>query len=428
VTERTDVIDTVADLLRAIPTGHPLRIGIDGITAAGKTTFANELAETLRARGRTVLRTSMDGFHNPRAIRYRQGRESVDGYYEDAYDFVALRRALLDPLGPVGDRRYRAAVYDLATDEAIDQPPTLAEDDLVVIVDGTFLQRRDLNGAWDAVIYLRADFAIAGERGARRDTELLGTYDNARRLFDVRYHAAGRRYLDEVDPERAADIVVDRDDPLHPKITRIAEELTTVQPHLRRSRAFFGARAARWEDRFPDDDAAYAAAVAELAPRTGGVVIDLGCGTGRALLHLRNAIGPGGTVLGADVTPEMLHVTAQKGRADGATLMIVDAAYLPFADASIDAIFAAGLVTHVADPAKLLRRLADLAKPHARLALFHPVGRAALARRHGNTLRPDELLDPSVLPGVLAATGWRLESIDDGEDRYLALARVAGEK
>jgi hypothetical protein len=32
------------------------------------------------------------------------------------------------------------------------------------------------------------------------------------------------------------------------------------------------------------------------------------------------------------------------------------------------------------------------------------------------------LLDPSVLPGVLAAAGWRTERIDDSDNRYLALA------
>jgi len=35
------------------------------------------------------------------------------------------------------------------------------------------------------------------------------------------------------------------------------------------TRAFFGPRAADWEDRFPDDDPLYAQAVAELAAPTG---------------------------------------------------------------------------------------------------------------------------------------------------------------
>lgn len=46
---------------------------------------------------------------------------------------------------------------------------------------------------------------------------------------------------------------------------------------------FFGARAADWDSRFPDDGPAYAAAVAELGLHEGARVLDAGCGTGRAL-------------------------------------------------------------------------------------------------------------------------------------------------
>ncbi|MEU1945504.1 hypothetical protein ABZ554_24530, partial [Streptomyces sp. NPDC020125] len=48
-------------------------------------------------------------------------------------------------------------------------------------------------------------------------------------------------------------------------------------------RDFFTPRAADWDSRFPDDGPAYAAAVADLEPRTGDAVLDAGCGTGRAL-------------------------------------------------------------------------------------------------------------------------------------------------
>src|SRR4029079_19009824 len=71
------------------------------------------------------------------------------------------------------------------------------------------------------------------------------------------------------------------------------------------------------------------------------------------------------------------------------------------------------------------RALARVSRPGARLALFHPIGRAALARRHDRALRRDELLDPSVRDGVLAATGWTLDHVDDGDDRYLALAYLS---
>jgi SAM-dependent methyltransferase len=80
------------------------------------------------------------------------------------------------------------------------------------------------------------------------------------------------------------------------------------------TRAFFGPRAAGWETRFPDDGPGYARAVAELAPSPGGAVLDVACGTGRALPALRAAVGPGGTVLGLDLTVEMLAEAGAAGQ------------------------------------------------------------------------------------------------------------------
>jgi hypothetical protein len=72
-----------------------------------------------------------------------------------------------------------------------------------------------------------------------------------------------------------------------------------------------------------------------------------------------------------------------------------------------------------------LVELARVARAGARLALFHPVGRATLAHKHGHELRPDHQLAPATLAPLLAASGWQLESVHDGPDRYLALAKTA---
>jgi uridine kinase len=215
-----DALGACSDRIDAMVPGHPTRVAIDGITGAGKTTFAGRLAAAFQERGRTVLHVSMDGFHHPRAVRYRQGRGSADGYYEDAYDFAAVRGVLLDPLGPDGDRRIRTAVIDLASDTPVDAPPLEVPDDAVLVVDGSFLQKPALRDAWDVVVYLRATFAAAAERGARRDAAALGGLDAARAAFRDRYHPAQRRYLAECDPDAAADLVVDVEDPAHPELVR----------------------------------------------------------------------------------------------------------------------------------------------------------------------------------------------------------------
>ncbi|WP_256107912.1 class I SAM-dependent methyltransferase, partial [Streptomyces sp. ODS05-4] len=172
-----------------------------------------------------------------------------------------------------------------------------------------------------------------------------------------------------------------------------------------RVREFFTARAARWDERFPDDGPRFAAAVAELGLRPGDAVLDAGCGTGRALAPLRAAVGPRGTVLGADLTPAMLAAAVRAGRDAEARLLLADVARLPLRNGALDAVFGAGLLSHLPDPAEDLAELARVVRPGGSLALFHPLGRAALAARHGRRLTAEDLRAEANLRPLLAGSG-----------------------
>jgi protein-L-isoaspartate O-methyltransferase len=225
------------------------------------------------------------------------------------------------------------------------------------------------------------------------------------------------------DGEDGADIVIDMHDPDWPVIRRVAAPLAVRgQWYLTETRAFFSCRAATWDAKFGDDLPAYAAAITQAGIRRGGTVIDVGCGTGRALPALRQAVGPKGSVIAVDLTPEMLGQARPQSQAARGALVLADARQLPFATASADAIFAAGLVNHLPDTETGLRELARVTRPGGLLVLFQPTGRAALAARHGRTPTPGEPLAAGPLRRSTQATGWQLTTYDDSVGRFFAVA------
>ncbi|GGQ52247.1 nucleoside/nucleotide kinase family protein [Couchioplanes azureus] len=189
------------------------RIGVDGVDGVGKTTYARALAAALTAAGRPAIHISADGFHHPRAIRYRLGRDSPEGFWRDSYDHAALIANVLAPFGPGGTRRYRTAVHDVGTDEVLDLPWHTAAADAVVVVDGLFLHRDELVGHWDFSVFLAAPFEVTVPRMAARD----GSHPDPAHPTQRRYVQGQRRYFAACEPWNRASVVIDHSDLAAPR-------------------------------------------------------------------------------------------------------------------------------------------------------------------------------------------------------------------
>ena len=213
---RGELLDRLAGAIESVTVSHPVRVAVDGPPAAGKTTLADELALLLRSRGREVIRASTEGFQLPRAQRYRHGEFSPEANYHETFDYDTLRRVLLDPLGPDGDRCYQQAVYDLDTDAALSPPVTTAAADAVLLLDGVFLLRPELAGRWDLSIFVSAAFEQILDRARIRDLARLGSAAEVERRFRTRYIPAQELYFATVRPADLADIIVHNDEPQRP--------------------------------------------------------------------------------------------------------------------------------------------------------------------------------------------------------------------
>lgn len=234
--ERTELLNGIAVWLASRDFQHPMRVGVDGICGAGKTTFASGLAAAIAATGRTVIHLDPDGFHNVREVRYRQGRDSARGYYEDAFAFESFEKLTLEPLGPSGNRRYVHHLHDLESDLVRPRWAT-APQDAIVVFDETFIQRGSMREHWDEVIFLDVPRHSAIERGAKRDAILRGGEQAAREAFENRYMAACDLYLAEERPTDRASIVIDNSNPILPRLLRGPGALTqsTCSPVARKT-------------------------------------------------------------------------------------------------------------------------------------------------------------------------------------------------
>ncbi|MCW2924171.1 MAG: methyltransferase [Thermoleophilia bacterium] len=202
---RSQVVDRVGDLLLDGLTPRSV-IAVDGVDGAGKTTFADELGAVIERRGIPVLRASVDGFHHRAAHRHARGRTSPDGFYLDSYDYGALVRELLEPFRD--GRPVRLAVHDVETDARLGGDPLTADPAAVLVLDGIFLHRPELEGRWDRSVFLRVPFAVSVARCASRD----GTDPDPSAPSNRRYVEGQQLYLGACDPASAATIVVDNAD------------------------------------------------------------------------------------------------------------------------------------------------------------------------------------------------------------------------
>jgi uridine kinase len=215
---RATLVERLGDVVAALQQSHPVRVAVDGPDAAGKTTLADELAVGLRNRGRVVVRASIDGFHRPRAERYRRGEDSPEGYYEDSFDYEALRRLLLDPLGPGGDRVYRSAVFDFRIDAPRTDAVAVASEDDVLIFDGVFLLRPELFESWDLRIFVSASFEEILRRAVKRDAVLFGSRSEVERRYRTRYIPGQKLYFATARASETADLVLDNEEPTRPAL------------------------------------------------------------------------------------------------------------------------------------------------------------------------------------------------------------------
>ena len=110
--------------------------------------------------------------------------------------------------------------------------------------------------------------------------------------------------------------------------------------------------------------------VAALGVQTGERVLDIGCGRGAALVPLAQAAGRDGRVLGIDLAPQMVELTAADVRGlPQVEVRVADASDPGLPPASYDVVASCLVLFFLPEPAAAVRTWAELLVPGGRMGI-----------------------------------------------------------
>ena len=151
-------------------------------------------------------------------------------------------------------------------------------------------------------------------------------------------------------------------------------------------------------------------ALLALAPQAGERIVDVGCGCGETTLQLAERVGPGGKVLGLDVSSPMLEVARTRTPTQWSSVVEYrrgDAQVEPLPPASFDALYSRFGVMFFADPRAAFANLKRALKPGGRLAFvcWQPLAEndwMRLPLQAAQSVLPPIAMSPPRSPGPFA--------------------------
>ncbi len=213
---RDELLTVLSEKIKSMYVGQPLIIGIDGIDTSGKTTITRLLNE--RIDNSFVL--SIDMFHNKNSVRKREGDFSPEGYYNDSFNYQYLVETVLSKIR-VGEKQITFKVFNHKEDDYVDEIKIDLIEKPIILFEGVFMHREELDDYYDLTIYLDITFEEMLERAKKRDLDDFISLDELLDKYERRYIEGQKIYIHTVNPTDKANIVIDNNDYNQPIINKI---------------------------------------------------------------------------------------------------------------------------------------------------------------------------------------------------------------
>ncbi|WFA07703.1 adenylyl-sulfate kinase [Tissierella sp. Yu-01] len=181
-------------------------VGIDGLGGAGKSTVANLLEQKLLNENYSVYILHIDDFIHEKRVRYSESKEEWYCYYNIQWRYDYLIKEILLPIKNKGKIEKQIELYDKENDTHILESICIPQN-TVLLLEGMFLQRKELKRYLDFTIYLEVPQEVRLERVLLRD-KYIGELEDIRYKYERRYFPAEEKYILEYSPIENADLVL----------------------------------------------------------------------------------------------------------------------------------------------------------------------------------------------------------------------------
>lgn len=173
-------------------------IGIDGLGGSGKSKLADSLKLELEKSNRSPFVLHIDDFIYPRNVRYDNSKEEWYCYYYLQWRYDYLVNEILKPFKDGLEIHKEIELYDKENDAYILEQIDIPQGS-IILLEGVFLQREEIMGYLDHVIYLDVPKELRLSRVLNRDI-YIGDIEDIKSKYENRYFPAEDKYIEEYSP------------------------------------------------------------------------------------------------------------------------------------------------------------------------------------------------------------------------------------
>lgn len=196
-------------------------IGINGVDTSGKIMFTNAFSRFLDGMNVKNQIIYIDDYHNPSAIRM-QGKDEIDAYYKNAFHYSQLiDEVLLPAKSGVVDKV--VCCLNLNTDKYENEIYYYIDEENLILLEGVLLFRTPLIEYIDEKVFIDVSLETVMKRAKQRDVPIYG--EEFLQKYERKYIPVQKRYLEEYQPKKMSDFVIDNKDYNAPYMVEVEQNI-----------------------------------------------------------------------------------------------------------------------------------------------------------------------------------------------------------